>query len=71
MCLGSYRDQQDEHIDYVLGGARTILEIGKDALDVAPIPGLKVAANAASALIDMALVRFSRYILWIYIDRTL
>ncbi|KAK7687246.1 hypothetical protein QCA50_009751 [Cerrena zonata] len=55
MCLGSYQEPQDERIDYVLGIAHAILENGKDALDIASIPGLKVAANAASALIDMAL----------------
>ncbi|KAK7687618.1 hypothetical protein QCA50_008832 [Cerrena zonata] len=44
-----------ERIDYILGAAHTILDIGKDALDLAPIPGLKVAANAISTLIDMTL----------------
>ncbi|KAK7687210.1 hypothetical protein QCA50_009715 [Cerrena zonata] len=55
MSLGSFRDKQDECIDFVLGVAHTILETGKDALDLAPIPGLKEAAGALSIVIDMIL----------------
>ncbi|KAK7687237.1 hypothetical protein QCA50_009742 [Cerrena zonata] len=44
-----------EHIDDVLEGARTILTSGKDALDLAPIPGLGLAAGAINELIGMVL----------------
>ncbi|KAK7687257.1 hypothetical protein QCA50_009762 [Cerrena zonata] len=44
-----------EHIDNVLEGARTILTSGKDALDLAPIPGLGLAAGVINELIGMVL----------------
>ncbi|KAK7687231.1 hypothetical protein QCA50_009736 [Cerrena zonata] len=43
------------HIVDVLEGARTILTLGKDALDLAPITGLSVAAGVLSELIGMVL----------------
>lgn len=47
---------KDEQVDYILEAARSILETGKDALELSPVPGLNVAAGALSFLIGMVQV---------------
>ncbi|KAK7687626.1 hypothetical protein QCA50_008840 [Cerrena zonata] len=44
-----------EHIDDVLEGARMVINLSKDALGLAPIPGLAAAADALSELIGKVL----------------
>ena len=55
-CFAS-KGLNDDRIDYVLDGARNVLDLGSDALSLSPIPGLNVAAGALSFLIGMVQVR--------------
>lgn len=61
MSRNSSRDRK-ARIDDVLEGARTIINLGKDTLELAPIPGLVVAAGVLSELIGVVIVRLSPHI---------
>ena len=53
MSCFSAGNSRDESIDDVLQNARRILDLGKDALELSPVPGLKIAAGALSTVIEM------------------
>ena len=50
-CFPSLGDKDDK-IELTLDSTRNLLDLGKDALSLSPIPGLNVAAGCLSFLID-------------------
>lgn len=48
-----------ENVDDILSGAKHVLEAGKGALSLFPVPGLQPVADILIALIDKVEVRVS------------
>ena len=55
-CL-SARAFDEGKIDTVLDGVQKTLDVAKDALALAPIPGLDIAAGTLSSIVGMVKVR--------------
>ena len=58
-CFPALGDR-DEKIELALDSTRSLLDLGKDALSLSPIPGLNVAAGCLSSLVDKIQVSMTR-----------
>ena len=51
---------KDETVEDIINNAKTILEIGKDVLDLAPVPGLSAVMGTVNTLLERIQVRTRR-----------